>query len=161
MDESILQLAEYPNAFGKMFKVTEEDIDGFGHVNNAVYLKWLDATVWAHTRYVGLDEHTCQSLNRGMAVVRHELDYISSAYLDDEIAVFNWLSANDGKLRASRTFQVVRVKDKKTLLRARTDYICTDLSTGRPKRMPQQFAESYQITLNSEATSHKAQAIPA
>lgn len=160
MDESILQLADYPNPFGKLFTVNESDIDGFGHVNNAVYLKWLDATVWANTRHVGLDEATCRSMNRGMAVIRHELDYISSAYLGDEIAVFNWLSANDGKLRASRTFQVVRVKDKKTLLRARTDYICTDLNTGRPKRMPQAFIEAYQVTLFTTSETQE-QATPA
>ncbi|WP_419810599.1 acyl-CoA thioesterase [Bacterioplanoides sp.] len=147
MDEHILQLADHPNAFGKSFTVSEEEIDGYGHVNNAVYLKWLDATVWEHTRSVGLSEHACMELKRGMAVVRHEIDYLASAYLNDEIVVFNWLTNNDGKLRASRVFQVVRISDQKTLLRAKTDYICTNLENGRPARMPEIFKTTYADTL--------------
>ena len=149
MDKTMLQLAEYPNAFGKRFTVTESDLDGFGHVNNAVYLQWLDATVWAHTRHVGLDEKTCVELNRGMAVARHEIDYLASAYLHDDIVVFNWLTGNDGRLRASRVFQMVRIQDQKTLLRAKTDYICTNLSNGRPARMPPVFIDKYLDTLTT------------
>lgn len=147
MKQEILDLAEHPDAFGMCFKVSAEDLDGYDHVNNAVYLKWLDKVVWAHTRAVGLDEAACRDLNRGMAVVRHEIDYISAAHLDDEIVVFNWLSSNDGKLRASRIFQILRLKDNKTLLRAKTDYICTNLSNGRPARMPQAFVELYATTV--------------
>ena len=107
---SIIALADHPKAFGKLFVVGADAVDGFGHVNNAVYLKWIDATIWEHTRHVGLDEQTCLALNRGMAAIRHEIDYIAAAYLGDELAVFNWLSVNDGKLRASRTIQIVRLR---------------------------------------------------
>ena len=143
MDENILALAEHPDAFGKCFTVQETDIDGFGHVNNAIYLKWLDATVWEHTRSVGLSEHACIELNRGMAVAQHRLDYLASAYLGDEIAVFNWVCANDGRLRATRVFQIVRVSDQKTLLRAQSDYICVNLTSGRPTKMPEIFKQAY------------------
>ncbi|UTW49940.1 thioesterase family protein [Bacterioplanoides sp. SCSIO 12839] len=150
MDADILQLAEHPNAFGKCFTVKAQEIDGFGHVNNAVYLQWLDATVWEHTRSVGLTEHACMELKRGMAVVRHEIDYLSSAYLNDKVVVFVWLINNDGKLRASRVFQVVRLSDQKTILRAKTDYICTNLENGRPARMPEIFKTTYADTLEAE-----------
>lgn len=154
IDDSIFALAEHPNAYAKRFKVTADDLDGFGHVNNAVYLKWLDATVWEDTRRVGVDEATCQALNRGMAVVRHEIDYIASAYLDDDIVVFNWLTGNDGRLRAERIFQVVRLGDQKTILRAHTQYICTNLETGRPTRMPDVFVSAYKDTLNQTTTTN-------
>lgn len=144
----LLALADHPNAFGKRFTVSDGDIDGFGHVNNAVYLQWLDATVWQHTRSVGLTEQACRELNRGMAVVRHEIDYLLSSYINDEVVVFVWLMNNDGKLRASRLFQVLRLSDQKTLLRAKTDYICTNLETGRPARMPERFKTTYADTLS-------------
>lgn len=151
MTDDISSLADYPDSFWKRFKVTKDDLDGFHHVNNAIYLKWMDATVWEHTRHVGLTEQACLDLNRGMAAVRHEIDYLSSALLDDEIVVYNWLSANDGRLRASRLFQMIRLGDRKTILRARSDYVCTNLKTGRPTRMPEEFKTGYCVTIPSNS----------
>lgn len=147
MQDDIAALGDYPNSYWKRFKVTADDLDGFHHVNNAVYLKWIDATVWEHTRHVGLSEQACLDLNRGMAAVRHEIDYLSSTFLDDEVVVYNWLSANDGRLRASRLFQILRLGDKKTILRAKSDYVCTNLTTGRPTRMPEEFKTGYAVTV--------------
>lgn len=141
----IEDLADYPEPFWRRFEVTEDDLDGFQHVNNAVYLKWMDATIWDHTRHVGLDEHTCMDLNRGMAAVRHDIRYLSSAFLGDQIVVYNWICDNDHRLRASRLIQVVRLNDQKTILRAQSDYVCTNLQTGRPARMPEEFKERYPI----------------
>lgn len=152
MDVSLTQclpyLTDHPDPFWKSFTVTEDDLDGFSHVNNAVYLKWLDATVWAHTRSVGLSEPACLELDRGMAVVRHEIDYISSAFLGDDVVVCNWISANDGRLRASRVFQVIRLQDQKTILRAKSDYVCTKLSTGRPARITEIFRTAYGVMID-------------
>lgn len=143
----ILSLADHPNAYAKTFKVTSDDIDGFGHVNNSVYLKWIDTTVWEHTRSVGLDENACRELNRGMVVKRHNLEYLLPALLDEELVLFTWLTQNDGKLRVNRVFQLMRLHDKQTLLRANTHYICVNLETGKPTRMPAVFVSHYADTL--------------
>ncbi|WP_414478955.1 acyl-CoA thioesterase [Ruegeria lacuscaerulensis] len=82
-----------------------------------------------------------------MAAVRHEIDYLSSAFLDDEIVVYNWLSVNDERLRCSRLFQMIRLGDSRTILRARSDYVCTNLTTGRPTRMPNEFKTGYKVTI--------------
>ncbi|GAA6162074.1 MULTISPECIES: thioesterase family protein [unclassified Ruegeria] len=147
-DQDLSTLSDCPDAFWKRFVVTKDDLDGFNHVNNAVYLKWLDATVWEHTRAVGLGERACLELDRGMAAARHEIDYIASAFLGDEIVVYNWISANDQRLRASRSFQVIRLQDMKTILRAKSHYVCTKLSTGRPTRMPEIFKTAYDVKVS-------------
>lgn len=85
--------------------------------------------------------------------MRHEIDYIASAYLGDEVVVFNWISANDERLRATRTFQVVRIQDQKTILRAKTDYICTNLENGRPARMPEAFKTGYSVKLREACSA--------
>lgn len=146
-DQEIENLADFPNAYWKRFTVTQDDLDGFNHVNNAVYLKWLDATVWEHTESVGLTAEACLKMERGMAAVRHEIKYLASAFLDDEVVVFVWIASNDGRLRCSRVFQVVRVSDQKTILRAQSDYVSTNLTTGRPVKMPEIFKTDYPVTL--------------
>ena len=149
MSDAIEKLADHPHSFWKRFTVTADDLDGFNHVNNAVYLKWLDATVWDHTRAVGLSEQACLDMKRGMAAVRHEIKYLSSAFLGDEIVVYNWILSNDERLRISRLFQVVRLGDQMTILRAQSDYVSTNLETGRPVRMPEVFKTKYDVKIQS------------
>ena len=49
----------------------------------------------------------------------------------------------DGRLSIARQFQLRRPADGVTLLRARTRFVCAELSSGRPKRMPPEFVEGY------------------
>ena len=87
----------------------------------------------------------CRDINRGFAAVRHEIDYLSATYPGDKVAIANWVTSNDGRLRAERRFQIIRMDDKKTLLRARSDYVCTNLSNGRPTRMPEIFKTCFVV----------------
>ena len=78
-----------------------------------------------------------------MAVVRHEIDYLASAYQDDELQLATWIVDWDQKLRMTRRFQLKRPSDGVTLLRAQTTFVCIELSTGKPKRMPSEFIQGY------------------
>ena len=115
------------------------EIDGYGHVNNAVYVQWLDECAWAHSSTKGITPELCQSLNRGMAVWRTQINYLRAALEGDRIQVATWPVRNDGKLRIERRFQIRRESDGETLLRALLHYVCIDLQTGRAKRMPEDF----------------------
>lgn len=115
------------------------EIDAYGHVNNTVYVAWLDECAWAHSSEVGLGLDTCLRLQRGMAVHRTQIHYIKSALAGDEIEVGTWPVLNDNRLRIDRRFQVRRRTDGETLLRALLHYVCIDLASGRAKRMPVEF----------------------
>ncbi len=119
------------------------DVDTYGHVNNAVYLRWLDQAAWAHSTELGVDEAACVALRRGMVVWRSQLNYVAAAYAGDALEVGTWLVRADGRLRVDRRFQVRRQGDGRTLLRGLIHYVCMDLDSGRPRRMPAQFARSY------------------
>ena len=82
-------------------------------------------------------------LQRGMAVRDIRVELLGSAYAGDRLQVANWISRADGKLRASRQFQIVNVDSGKTLARGEFDFVCTNLASGRPVRMPPIFAERY------------------
>lgn len=137
---------DYPDPFILPVAVTEADIDSFGHVNNAVYLRWLTECAWAHSAAVGLSEDVCVGLRRGMAVRAIHLDLQAAAYRGDELLVGDWVTANDRRLRATRTFQIVHSARQSTLLRGHIDYVCINLDTGRPVRMPAEFLERYATT---------------
>ena len=126
--------------------VLPEDIDSFGHVNNTVYLRWLTECAWAHSAAVGLPEDKCVALRRGMAVRGINVELLGSAYLGDKILVGNWLT-NRNRLRATRVYQVVQAASEQTLLRGEVNFVCIDLDSGRPVRMPPEFDKGYEETL--------------
>lgn len=129
------------------------EIDAYGHVNNAVYLTWLDAAAWSHSAALGISLELCVSLRRGMAALRTEIDYERAAMSDDRVRVCTWIESGDRRLRCTRRFQLTRVSDGVTLARARIEYVCLNLDTGRATRMPPEFAEAYRPASETAAAS--------
>ena len=134
---------DYDNPF--IIEVTAEasDIDSYQHVNNSVYVRWFDDCAREHSKAVGVDTGTATELGYGMAVRESHIEYLRAAYLGDKVQVANWVLANEGRLRATRQFQLIRVSDGATLVRAKLDYVCIDLKTGKAARMPKLFQEKY------------------
>lgn len=132
-----------PDPFVIDIVVQPEDIDGLGHANNAVYVSWLERCAWRHSQSLGLDLAEYRRLDRAMAVVRHEVDYLASAYEGDQLQLATWIVESDQRLKMTRHFQLRRPADDLTLLRAQTTFVCIELSTGKPKRMPVEFVEGY------------------
>nr|MBO2511717.1 acyl-CoA thioesterase [Gammaproteobacteria bacterium] len=138
---------DLPEPFTIDLRVSAEDIDGLGHANNAAYVTWMERCAWRHSQSLGLDLAEYRRLDRAMAVVRHEIDYLASAYEDDELQIGTWIVESDQRLKMTRRFQLIRPADATTLLRAQTTFVCIELSSGRPKRMPAEFIEGYGAAL--------------
>lgn len=134
---------DLPDPFVIDITVNCDDIDGLGHANNAVYVSWLERCAWRHSQRLGLDLVEYRRLDRAMAVLRHEIDYLVAAYENEELQMGTWIVESDHRLKMTRHFQLVRPADGATLLRARTTFVCIELSSGRPKRMPPEFIEGY------------------
>ena len=133
---------DFPGAHVVQLEVRAADIDAYAHVNNAVYLTWLDRAAWSHSAALGLPLERCVALRRGMAALRTEIDFVRAALAGDQVQVATWIAAGDGRLRVGRRFQVLRVADGETLARARTDYVCINLDTGTSPRSPPRGADS-------------------
>ena len=137
---------EHPSPHVIELEVEAQDIDAYGHVNNAVYLTWLDRAAWSHSAALGVPLERCVTLRRGMAALRTEIDFVRASLLGDRVRVATWIADSNGRLRVARRFQVVRAADEATLARARTEYVCLNLDSGRAVRMPELFARAYVVT---------------
>jgi len=137
---------EHRSAHVIELEVEAPDIDAYDHVNNAVYLTWLDRAAWSHSAALGVPLEKCVALRRGMAALRTEIDFVRAALLGDRVRVATWIAGSNGRLRVERRFQVVRAADDATLARARTEYVCINLDSGRAVRMPELFARAYVVT---------------
>ena len=137
---------DHPAAHVVELAVQPEDIDVYEHVNNAVYLTWLDRAAWSHSAALGVPLGQCVALRRGMAAHLIEIEYLRAALRGDVVQAATWIVGTDGRLRAQRRFQVRRKTDGETLARARIDYVCINLDSGRAVRMPASFARAYVVT---------------
>ena len=120
-----------PQLFQLVVRVGEADIDALGHVNNVVYLRWVQDVAAAHWRYLAPEDEQAGLV---WVVTRHEIDYRSAAVLGDEVAVRTWVGEAEG-LRFDRHTEMVRKSDGKLLARARTVWCPIDAATGRPRRV--------------------------
>ncbi len=138
---------DYPDPFILEVVATLDDVDAYDHVNNVVYIKWLEACAWAHSAAVGLSESVCVEMARGMAVRAIHVEYLAAAHEGDKILVGNWIAANDGRLRVTRRYQLLNQKTGITVMRGHVDFVCLNLSSGRPARQPPEFVSGYAVAV--------------
>jgi acyl-CoA thioester hydrolase len=137
---------DLPNVHEVPMTVSADAIDVMGHANNAEYLRWLEKVAWDHTTSLGLGWDTYQRLNRAMVARHAELEYLAAAFEGDELRLGTWIVANDGRIGITRRYQILRVNDGVTLMRARTRWVCIALDSGKPRRMPPEFLKGYEPT---------------
>jgi acyl-CoA thioester hydrolase len=130
-----------PAQFQLVLVVEESDIDTLGHVNNVVYLKWVQDVAAAHWRQLAPEEEQAGLV---WVVTRHEIDYKSAAVLGDEVAIRTWVGVAEG-LRFDRHTEVVRKSDEKLLARARTVWCPIDARSGRPRRVSATVRELFSM----------------
>ncbi len=139
-----------PDPFVIEITVQAKHIDALGHVNNVHYLGWLQHCVWAHSSARGIDEKRMVALDRAMVVRETHMQYLSATFAGERLLVANWLVTNDGRLRATRKFQIICADDSRTVMRASIDYVCMRISSGKPTRMPAEFIRAYTTDNNAE-----------
>lgn len=107
------------------------DIDELGHVNNIVYLRWVQEVATAHWRAAAPPDAVDAV---AWVVRRHEIDYRHPAMPGDRIAVRTWIGRAEG-LTFERLTEIVRAPDGRVLAEARTLWIPVDARSGRPTRV--------------------------
>lgn len=142
---------DHPAPFIYEIKVEPQHIDDFQHTNNVVYLSFMARTAWEHSKTLGLDFTAYQKLNRGMVVRHHEMDYLAPSHEGDTVLCATWITGNDKRLRLRRRFQFIKQATGQTLLRGMSEFVCINIESGKPTRMPPEFLDAYQLTAQVEA----------
>jgi acyl-CoA thioester hydrolase len=107
------------------------EIDQQNHVNNTVYLRWVQDVATAHWKSLASAE--AQSAI-GWVVLRHEIDYKTAACLGDEVILRTWVG-EASRLKFERFTEIRRKIDNQLLAQARTLWVPLDVGTGKPARV--------------------------
>ena len=118
--------------FEMTFTAAPEHIDELGHVNNAVWVQWMEQVAVAHWRSVADAEHQDAYF---WVVVRHEIDYLRAVLEGERITARTWVGDNLKGAKFDRHIEFVG-EDGKTRVKSRTDWAIIDKASGRPIRIP-------------------------
>ena len=109
-----------------------EHIDELGHVNNAVWVQWIQLVAIAHWEAVAEQAHKDAYY---WVVVRHEIDYLRPAHEGDRVLARTWIGDAPQGARSDRFMEFIG-PDGKPCVRAKTQWAIIDKSLGRPIRVP-------------------------
>jgi acyl-CoA thioester hydrolase len=121
-----------PPTFELTFTALPEHIDQLGHVNNAVWVQWMEQVAVAHWEAAAAPAHKDAYF---WVVVRHEIDYLRPAHEGDRIAARTWVGEAPKGARSSRYVEFTGPAGK-PCVRAKTDWAIIDKAIGRPIRVP-------------------------
>ena len=113
------------------------DIDFMGHVNNAAYLKWVQAAVVSHWEKLAPAEAVAKHL---WVALKHEITYRKPAFLNDEVIAQVVLE----KVHGARAFYETLIKrGEEVLAEVKSSWCCLDAETLKPSRIAQDIAAHF------------------
>jgi acyl-CoA thioester hydrolase len=131
-----------PAAFELTLAVQPADIDALGHVNNVVYLRWVQEAAVAH--WLALAPEADREKLRWL-VLRHEIDYKHAAHLGEAIIARTWVGTAS-RVRFERHTELLRASDRALLAKALTIWCPIDAQTGRPAAVSAEVRERFSRT---------------
>ena len=113
--------------------VKESEIDSLNHVNNVVYLQWVNDVSALHWKMLSNDEINSKYI---WVAVRHEIDYIKPAFLNENITIKTWIATLKG-VKSIRNVEIYR-KDQ-LLAKSKTTWVLLDAKTQKITRIPKEI----------------------
>jgi acyl-CoA thioester hydrolase len=138
-----------PGVFRSRRRVAFFDLDPARHVNNAVYLSYVEDCGMAVLAARGWT--LAQMWQAGFAILprRHHLTYRTPVQLDDEIEISTWVS-DVKRATALRHYTLTRVADAAPVAEVHTLYVWVDRETLKPIRIPAGFMADFRSNVAEE-----------
>lgn len=128
--------------YARSFTIPREVIDENGHVNNVVYVQWMQDIAVEH--YSSIGGVTAQGPGATWVVREHKIEYFVPAFTGEEIEIRTWVE-NVRRVRSLRKYEFVRKSDGKVLVRGETDWVFVDAKTGRPLPIPEAVSNIFDL----------------
>lgn len=128
------------NCWETEVKVLDTDIDRLGHVNNVVYLRYVQEVAESHWTGIATPTQLKESI---WVVRRHEIDYSHPILPGQQVVGLTWVHRPEGT-RFDRSVWLVSPDRKTVFARAKTTWLLLDNETGRPKRVDEGLLQAFE-----------------
>ncbi|MBC2664379.1 acyl-CoA thioesterase [Novosphingobium flavum] len=125
--------------FTQTFVAEPQHIDVLGHVNNAVWVQWMEQIATAHWEAVAPPEHVEAYV---WVVARHEIDYKGNIALGESVTAETFIPEGPSGARFDRRVDFFD-RAGRLVVSARTTWAMIDRATGRLMRVPPEVAAPF------------------
>lgn len=129
------------STYVKTIVIPSSAIDENGHVNNVVYVQWMQDIAIEHYASIGGIE--AQGPDSTWVIRKHSVEYFLPAFAGEEIEVRTWVE-DLRKVRSLRMYEFVRKSDGKVLVKGETDWVFMDSRTGKLKAIPVEVGKIFE-----------------
>ncbi len=127
------------SSFTKSFTALPEHIDVLGHVNNAVWVQWMEQVSVEHWTTHALPAHVDAYI---WVVTRHEVDYRGNVTEGETVTARTWIPDPPRGARFDRLIEFIG-PDGKVKVSARSTWAMIDKESGRLMRVPADVAAPF------------------
>lgn len=128
-----------PMPFTQIFTAQPEDIDELGHVNNTVWVRWVQEIATAHWRAVAVPAHVDAFV---WVVTRHEIDYRGNVREGAQVRGETWIPGEPKGARFDRCVSFYDEADR-LLVAVRSTWAMLERSSGRLVRIRSEVAAPF------------------
>lgn len=129
--------------FRHEFDVPEDAIDQNGHVNNVVYIQWMQDVAVSHSEVTG-GTRAAHQFGCTWVVRSHKIDYLSPAFSGDRVEAVTWV-VDFRRVRSLRKYKFFRKSDAKLLATGQTDWVFVTIENGRPCAIPEKVRACFPL----------------
>ena len=127
------------NHFSMMIRVEEQHLDDLNHVNNVIYVQWMQDIASKHWNTYVSDKLKEEVL---WMTKRHEIDYYNQAFLHDELRMETW-TGDYTNVTWKRHYEITRPSDNKKIIAAASVWIAVDKKTQRVRRIDDELLGTF------------------
>ena len=126
------------HSFTHVVRVSEHEIDELGHVNNTVYLQYMEGIARAHADSLGATLEVMRTLGTVPVARQTVITYHRPAFAGDELRVRTEIISSSG-VRSTRVYEIRRAATDELLAEGQTEWVWIDPQRGRPKAPPREL----------------------
>ena len=123
----------------KKILVSKNDLDDLNHVNNVVYIQWIQKIAKEHWEKLASNEILD---NYYWVLLEHQIKYLYPALLDDKIRIKTYIDSTE-EIKSSRIVEIYNNDTNRLLVNSRTIWCLINSKTNKPIRIPDEIRQVF------------------
>jgi len=123
----------------KEILVSKNDLDDLNHVNNIVYIQWIQKIAKKHWKKLASNEILD---NYYWVLLEHQIKYLYPALLDDKIRIKTYIDSTE-EIKSSRIVEIYNNDTNRLLVNSRTIWCLINSKTNKPVRIPDEIRQVF------------------
>ena len=127
------------NSLEQEITVTKNDLDDLNHVNNVIYIQWIQEIAKNHWKSLVSDEIKD---NYYWVLLEHQIKYLNPALLNDKIMIKTYIEKTEG-IRSNRIVEIYNSNNDKLLVKSKTIWCLINAKTNKPNRITDEIRKAF------------------